>query len=62
METMQGPNKIDFGKLLGFDTVGDQIAGNLDLQDATFGAKLGAKVGEEENSPTKLAETVVKPN
>ena len=33
--------KIDFGKLFGFETVA-----GCDFLDETFGAKLGAKVGE----------------
>ena len=51
---MQGPNQIDFGKLLGFATVSDQIAEGVDFQDATMGARLGAKVGIEEG-PVRLA-------
>ena len=38
--------KIDFGKLLGFETVA-----GCDFQDETFGAKLGAKVGDAEPAP-----------
>jgi len=46
---MQDPNKIDFAKLLGFETMSDQIAEGLDFQDETMGAKLGAKVGKPES-------------
>lgn len=45
---MREPKKIDFGRLFGFDSVSNQISGRLDLRDAAFGAKLGAKVGEPE--------------
>ena len=39
---------LDFTKLLGFETVSDQIAENIDFQDEALGSKLGAKVGEAE--------------
>ena len=39
--------KIDFTKLLGFDTVSDRIAEELDFQDEALGDNLGAKVGIE---------------
>jgi hypothetical protein len=44
--------KIDFTKLLGFDTIKTDEA---DFSDATFAAKLGAKVGDPESGacPTK---------
>ena len=45
---------IDFTKLLGFDTVAEEVSGGLDLQNDTFGSKLGAKVGDGEDvSPAK---------
>ena len=37
--------KIDFSKLLGFDTLSTETG--TDFTDATVAAKLGAKVGEE---------------
>ena len=43
---MQKPDKIDLAKLLGFDTL---TSDGVDFSDATFGAKLGAKVGAEES-------------
>jgi hypothetical protein len=43
---MHDPTKMDYSKLLGFDTVSDQLANAVDFQDATVGAKLGAKVGK----------------
>ena len=43
--------KIDFTKLLGFDTVSHELSeSGLDLRDDTLGSKLGAKVGEEPES------------
>jgi hypothetical protein len=42
---MHNPTKMDYSKLLGFDTVSDQLANGIDFQDSTVGAKLGAKVG-----------------
>ena len=36
--------KIDFAKLLGFGTLASDA---VDFSDATFGAKLGGKVGAE---------------
>ncbi len=45
---------IDFTKLLGFDTVAEEVSGGLDLQNDTLGGKLGAKVGDGEDvSPAK---------
>ena len=38
---------IDFGRLLGFDTINTE---EVDFSDDTFGAKLGAKVGDPESS------------
>ena len=48
--------KIDFTKLLGFDTVSDELPAGLDFQNDTFGSRLGAKVGEPEsfNSDVRL--------
>ena len=34
-------SKIDFGKLLGFETVSELIEGRPDLQDENLGAKVG---------------------
>jgi hypothetical protein len=42
---MHDPTKMDYSKLLGFDTVSDQLENGIDFQDPTVGAKLGAKVG-----------------
>ena len=42
---MEKSDTIDFAKLLGFDTVTRDPSGDLDFQDETLGAKLGAKVG-----------------
>jgi hypothetical protein len=45
--TMQKTGKIDYAKLLGFESVAKQISGCVDFQDETISAKLGAKVGVE---------------
>ncbi len=45
---MQKADKIDFTKLLGFETVTSEWSEALDFQDETLGAKLGAKVGDVE--------------
>lgn len=50
---------IDFARLLGFATVSHEMAGNLDFRDA-IGAKLGAKVGIEVESPVKLTGSLPK--
>ena len=47
---MQKPDKIDFGKLLGFETVAEELSKGLDFQDDTLGAKIGAKVGDPEST------------
>jgi len=39
--------KVDYAKLLGFDSVSERISGRVDFQDDAIGAKLGAKVGNE---------------
>lgn len=49
---MQKQSKIEFGKLLGFDSVSDRISGDVDFQDDTLGARLGAKVGLEPAEPS----------
>jgi hypothetical protein len=43
--------KIDFTKLLGFETVA--TTANLDLNDETVTDKLGARVGVEQQSPAR---------
>jgi hypothetical protein len=54
---MKHPDRIDFAKLLGFDTVGDEISGCVDFQDDAIEAKLGAKVGGKGClSPFELAD------
>lgn len=54
-DDMQKSDRIDFAKLLGFELVTRELLENFDLQDATVGAKLGAKVGdaEETGAPEK---------
>jgi len=42
---MQKPEKVDLTKLLGFETVTNQPTDDIDFQDETLSAKLGAKVG-----------------
>ena len=42
---MQKTEKIDLTKLLGFETVAREASDDVDFQDETLGAKLGAKVG-----------------
>jgi hypothetical protein len=38
-------DKIDYSKLLGFESVESLIPGRVDFQDDALAAKLGAKVG-----------------
>ena len=40
-------NKIDYSKLLGFESVEASISGSVDFQDDALAAKLGAKVGND---------------
>ena len=42
---MQGPTKIDYSKLFGFDIVTDELIKGVDFNNPTVGAKLGPKVG-----------------
>ena len=44
---MRKTTKIDYSKLLGFDTVSDEIS-NLDFCADILSAKLGAKVGTKD--------------
>ena len=54
---MRKYNQLDFAKLLGFDTVAAKLFEELDFQDQTVGARLGAKVGFEPNTkPVKQVE------
>jgi hypothetical protein len=51
---MDETNHLDFTKLLGFDIATDELSKGLNLQDETFSAKLGAKVGPPEiTSPAR---------
>ena len=45
---MQKPDIVNFDKLLGFKLVSRELLPELDFQDETLGAKLGAKVGTEQ--------------
>lgn len=53
---MEKTREIEFAKLLGFAAVREQISGDVDFRDETIGARLGAKVGgdDEEPAPSRL--------
>ena len=57
---MQESKKIDYSKLLGFVSVSDRLSGEIDFQDETMSARLGAKVGDEPVEPSRRAETGAK--
>jgi hypothetical protein len=42
---MNGPSKIDYSKLLGFDIVTDELDKGVDFKNPAVAAKLGAKAG-----------------
>jgi hypothetical protein len=44
---MKKASEINYAKLLGFESVGDLISGDIDFQDEAVAAKLGAKVGTD---------------
>ncbi len=44
---MRKTTKVDYTKLLGFDTVSDRIS-DLDFRAGTVAARLGAKVGDKD--------------
>jgi hypothetical protein len=46
-DSMRESKKIDFTKLLGFETISEQASKGLDFQDETISAKLGAKIGPD---------------
>jgi hypothetical protein len=48
---MKVSHKIDYAKLLGFESVGEQICGTIDFRDEILAAKLGAKVGADPANP-----------
>jgi hypothetical protein len=50
-DRMREIKKLDFTKLLGFETVSEQVSEALDFQDETISAKLGAKVGIDIEEP-----------
>ena len=54
---MSTANKIDYSKLLGFESVGDLISESVDFQDDALAAKLGAKVGNDPqpNAPVEAS-------
>jgi len=49
---MRDSDKLDFSKLLGFDTVSESLTDGVDFQDPTVGARLGAKVGDDTTQTT----------
>ena len=59
---MQKLDKIDYSKLLGFDSVRDRISGSVDFRDETVAAALGAKVGQEEAKPAHNSRATAKAN
>lgn len=51
---MQEQGKVDFSKLLGFETVGEQLADGVDFRNETISDRLGAKIGPlPEDSPPR---------
>jgi hypothetical protein len=50
---MKCRDELDYSKLLGFAAVSEQVAEGIDFQNETVGARLGAKVGNENQEPPK---------
>ena len=50
--------QIDFTKLLGFNTVSNELPDGLDFKGDFIGARLGAKVGDPEDASTPTAKTL----
>jgi hypothetical protein len=46
-DIVQNFPQIDFRRLLGFDTLAQEVAGVVQLQSESMDAKLGAKIGAE---------------
>jgi hypothetical protein len=42
---MSGPTKIDYSRLLGFDTVADELREGVDLKKPVIAERLQAKIG-----------------
>jgi len=58
---MRDSDKLDFSKLLGFDTVSVSLKDGVDFQDPTFAARLGAKVGTTGTETTTTETTTTEP-
>jgi len=58
---MHNPTKMDYSKLFGFDMVANDVIDGVDFQNATIGAKLGAKVGKEP-PPKRHGDPVISPD
>ena len=56
---MQGPTKIDYSKLLGFDIVSEELKKGVDFNNPVVAAKLGAKVGK--TATTKADQPMLMP-
>jgi len=51
---MQKKTRMDYSKLLGFETLSDALTKGIDFQDPTIGPKLGAKVGVTTTTKTEM--------
>ena len=52
---MKKVSEIDYSKLLGFESIGGLVSGDIDFQDEAVAAKLGAKVGNDPAPPVPPA-------
>ena len=52
---MKKLSEIDYSKLLGFESIGGLVSGDIDFQDEAVAAKLGAKVGNDPAPPVPPA-------
>ena len=50
--------QIDFAKLLGFNTVSNELPDGLDFKGDSIGARLGAKVGTRGSTPDRKGNPV----
>lgn len=50
---MKKASEINYAKLLGFESIGDLISGDIDFKDEAVAAKLGAKIGIDVQTPSE---------
>ena len=50
---MKKASEINYAKLLGFESIGELISGDIDFKEEAVAAKLGAKIGIDVQTPSE---------